>query len=736
MSSPLPSPPRSGKHSCTNRPAIALCAGIIAALCLAGCGGPPSGTSLEIKVQPPASGPADAVLADAVRQIREAAAAGNLPSATIRLAPGDYPLENTWEISRATLGKFAGELLITGEPGAVLSGSEEVSGWSLADHPDLPPAARGRVWAASWPSGLWPKTLYDGTGMLPRSRSRGFLPDEQGTLTTFSYPSDLLPADAQVEGLELAVRPTFIWCWNVLPVVSLDPTTGRGTTALPATYPIGPLKAWGAVGPAINEAAWLENHPAFISQPGHWAVDPVEGKIYLWPRGEGQPAGIRAARLIELVRIEGDEAAEKPLTDVTVRDLTFTQADRESIGAEDAGLQHDWDFLDKGNAMLRLRWVENITVDNCRFVESGASGLRADLHAQNVRVQGNLFRGLGGGGILFCGYGPGTKDLNKNNVIHGNLVEGCAQLIRHTPGIHVWQSGDNKVTRNLVRDLPYSGIIVSGVGEHFFNGKEGAAREMKRTIRWGEVPEGREYTRESIQPFLHARNNLVEGNEITKVLTELGDGNGIYIRFASETGNVIRGNYVHHIDQVRAAGGIRCDGGQHGVTVEGNFIHRVPMTGISSNGRNTLRNNFLVDVFNAGNAPPAARPYVREYILLWNDTVAGSDISRNIFLDTGNGTPAFFYLTHAKWLGPTPPVLEDLALAGNLYWVRGNPSWTENFVADLHRRNLDPGSVAVDPGMKTAPDGRVTFDSAVLARQQIKPFDWDAVGLPEGTNLD
>jgi len=363
--------------------------------------------------------------------------------------------------------------------------------------------------------------------------------------------------------------------------------------------------------------------------------------------------------------------------------------------------------------------------------------LRADLHAQNVRVQGNVFRGLGGGGILLCGYGPGTKDLNKNNVIHGNLVEDCAQLIRHMPGIHVWQSGGNKVTRNLVRDVPYSGIIVSGVGKQFFEGTEGGDRELRRTIRWGEVPRGAAFTRAFIQPFLHSRNNLLEGNEITKVLTELGDGNGIYIRFASETGNVIRGNYIHHIDQVRAAGGIRCDGGQHGVTVEGNLIYRVPMTGISINGRNALRNNFLVDVFNAGNAPPEARPYVREYLLLWNKTVGGSDISHNIFFDSGNGSPNFYYATFARWLAePDPPTLEDLALSNNLYWVKGNPTWAKKFVEDLHQRDLDPGSRAIDPGMTTGDDGRIAFNAAVLAPMGIKPFDWDAVGLPEGTDID
>jgi hypothetical protein len=69
----------------------------------------------------------------------------------------------------------------------------------------------------------------------------------------------------------------------------------------------------------------------------------------------------------------------------------------------------------------------------------------------------------------------------------------------------------------------------------------------------------------------------------------------------------------------------------------------------------------------------------------------------------------------------------------NLYWVQGNPSWAENFVAENRAAGVDAGSLAVDPGLRRGADGRVSFDPAVLARLGIKPFDWDAVGLPGGS---
>jgi len=706
---------------------------LAASLLCAGCG---QFTGVwETRVSPPSDGTdAGVSLRQALKQLRDAARGGNLRRAVVRLEAGEYPLAQTFVVDRAALGDFQGELMFEGPPQgeAVLLGSVAVEGWQPAPATEVSAGAAGKVWVAPLPAGTT-KALFDDHGMLSRARSRGFAPPQDGaTLTAFVFPTDLLPAGETTEGLELSVRPSWLWIHNILPLATLNPSAGRGRTAIPATYNIAPMKDWGA--PNLP-SAWFENRAAFIRKPGDWATSPDGQRVYLWPREGDRPEGIRAARLIELVRIEGNEPGEKPLANVTLRGLTFSQANRESIDPDDAGLQHDWDFHDKANAMLRLRWVKDITVENCRFVESGAAGLRADLYAQNVLILGNLFRGLGGGGVLFCGYGPGTKDVNKNNVIHGNLVEDCGRLIWHSPGIHLWQSGGNKVTRNLVRDLPYSGIIVSGNAQAWKmkpEQRDTPDREQMRTVRWEETGTG-PFTVDSIQPFLHSRNNLIEGNEITNVVHTMGDGNGIYIRFSSETGNVIRGNHVHNISGSRSAGGIRCDDLQNGVVIEGNLVERVTHGGLFFNGaRGTMRNNFLVDVLNPGNSE--MHPFFQGYIILWNDLVHGAVIERNVILDTGNGSPEFYCRKFATWLsGARPPELAKIEMRDNLYWVQGNPSWAENFVAENRAAGVDPGSLAVDPGLRRGADGRISFDPAVLERLQIEPFDWDAVGLPGGS---
>jgi len=680
----------------------------------------------EQTVSPPTDGvDAGPAIRQVLGELRQAARGGKLDRAVLRFEAGAYPLPETLVINRAALGDFRGELVLEGpaQGEAVLLGSAAVEGWQPASAAGLAPEATGRVWVAPLPAGYAPKTLYDAAGPLPRSRTTAFKLDKNGTTTDFRFPAHLYPPDGRINGLELNVRPFEEWCHNILPVAALDPESGRGRTAVASTYNLRPPRPYAK----YVEQAWLENHPVWITQPGQWAVDPATGHLYLWPREGEKPEGVRAGALIELVRIEGDETGEKPLANLTLRGLTFSQADRESIGPDDAGLQHDWDFMDKANAMLRLRWVDSVTVENCRFIESGASGLRADLYAQNVRVLGNTFRRLGGGGILFSGYGPGTKDLNKNNVIHGNLVEDCAQLIRHMPGIHLWQSGGNKVTRNLVRNLPYNGMVVSGVGASFFRNPDTPARELERTIRWGEVPIGGEYTTKSIQPYVHTRNNLIEGNEIAEVMQELGDGNGIYVRFASATGNVVRGNYVRDV----RGPGIRTDGQQGGVVMEGNLILRAQFAGLITKEFNIVRNNFIVDVLNEGNSEVRWLDFFG-YILTrdWK-AISGSELSRNVFLDTGRGQPEFFHFGTYKWQNIRAPKLSDFKASDNLYWVAGNPAWAEAFVAKNHAEGADPGSRAADPGMEIV-DGRMVFRGKVLGEMGIEPFDWDGVGLPEG----
>ena len=76
--------------------------------------------------------------------------------------------------------------------------------------------------------------------------------------------------------------------------------------------------------------------------------------------------------------------------------------------------------------------------------------MRLDLHAQNIKVENNYIDYVGHMGILLVGYGPGTKDVNKNNSIKNNILHHVGQVIWHGHAIFAWQSGENTIANNYI----------------------------------------------------------------------------------------------------------------------------------------------------------------------------------------------------------------------------------------------------------------------------------------------
>ena len=127
-------------------------------------------------------------------------------------------------------------------------------------------------------------------------------------------------------------------------------------------------------------------------------------------------------------------------------------------------------------------------VRELKFTQSGSGAIRMDLHGMENTISGNHIEQMGGAGIVLCGYGPGTKDVNRKNLVYNNHIHHIGKIYIHSPGIFLWQSGENRVANNLIHHTPYCGMIVSGCMTHFFERADN--RELVRTIRWHEVGGG------------------------------------------------------------------------------------------------------------------------------------------------------------------------------------------------------------------------------------------------------
>lgn len=649
---------------------------------------------------------------DAVRDLK----AGKKSDIVVLIREGTYQLEKTVVFGLEDSGEGDSTVTYAAYPGEtpVFSSGREIKNWQKVSGnlPGLPEAAQGNIWAANVSDRFF--TLYDAEGMLPRARSERFVPLSGSNSRELRFPKGRLKNWPNVEDVDILVRPTRAWMMNVLPLVSVDEEAGIARTVIPATY-------------GMNKyGCWVENVLEELDQPGEWVLNTKEGKVYLWPRGKSP---VTVPQLIELIRVEGeiDKRGPKdiPVRNLCFRSLTFKHGERYTLTQDDAGLQHDWDMLDKDNALVRLRGTENCVVEQCHFLHSGSGAIRVDLYGIENEISGNHIEHMGGGGILLCGYGPGTKNVNKQNLVYNNHIHHVGAIYWQSPGVYVCQSGENRVANNLIHHTNYTGLIVSGIVTRFFTLPD--KRESTRTIRWHEIGKlPANPTLDDVRPYLHTRNNLIELNEIHHAMQILGDGNGIYIRGAGP-GNVIRRNFVHHlVAETNAQGAIRTDGGQMDTLIAENLIYKCKSQGMTLKLNNRFENNIIADVI----APRGT------YLKIVEGPMTGASNKRNIFYSTlpdctfisepggGRGTVG------EDRRGRIAARMKDIDSDHNIYYCKAEPRLGEETLGRLQRGGVDRHSLAVDPLFVDPENGdfRLKPDSPALNLGFI-PLDLTQVGL-------
>ena len=665
-----------------------------------------------------------ATLQRARDEVRKLIAAGLKNNVAVWIHGGTYTLRDTLVFGPEDSGTAQYSITYQAVPGeeAILTSGVEIEGWKKPDTmlTDLPVPAEGNVWVADVPESLGRfRTLYDKQGHLPRAQGNAFVPgdppagadgtDRAGRLHNLYYPAGAIRKWSNLDDVEIVIR--YSSTMNILALESVDETAQVARTSLPGTYALRKLQ-----GKQRNPSAWVENVLEVLDHPGAWALNTHTHKLYLWPRAE-EPKGILAPRLRELIRIEGRNdaggSADAPVRNLVFRGLTFAHADRDVWSRDDIGIQHDWEMIDKPDALLRLRGAENCIVQNCRFRDSGGAAIRLDLYAQKNRIEGNEIRHMGQGGIMLIGYGPGTKDVNKQNEILNNHIHDCGLIYWHSVGLMMWQSGGNHVANNYIHHMPRHAISLSGVRVPYFE-QRCESREICRSLRWQDIGDRKAW--DEVLPFLHTRNNVVEHNEVEHVLQKLGDGAAINVTGAGE-GNLIRRNYIHDIFSSEwVSGCLRTDDWQRGTTWEENVIYRSNAGAWEHKGGNNVINNYAIDVLPRG--------YFRIFRDGPGEKIDGTVLERNIFYSP-NGAAVFYTFA----VGPQQ--VAKSKIEHNMYYCAGvEETSTPKFLQTLRAQGVsatdvyaDPMFVALQPG-----DFRLRPDSPAL-KMGIKQIDLKGVGL-------
>jgi len=629
----------------------------------------------------------------------------------IWLAGGEYRLHETLVFGMEDGAQPGQTITYTALPGEIpiLSSDVPLTGWKKLNkmQKGLSKAAKGKIWVAKLPDDLNSfNTLYNSQQMLPRAKTKG-MPHlrkvdskGEGLYNTIPLDKAIIKDMFNPKNAELVVIPGYSWVIDILPVKSVDYSTGMVSLEAESTYPLYETHYY-----LKKESIWVENTFMGLDGPGKWVLDRDAGLLYYWPLDDKKPGeDIVIPKLTELIRVEGkidyEGANDIPVNGLQFKGLIFTHGNRyESSGRTGWGLQHDWERFDASTALVRFRGAENCAIDQCTFKISGGTGVRFDLYAQNNKVTDCDIYELGGAGILFAGYGPGTKDVNKNNIISNNYIHHIGRLWTHSLGIWLWQSGHNLVSHNTIHDVPYTAISVTG---RIIWDKTGQG-ECSRTVRWNEVGEftGKEEWVER-ERFLHSRQNILEYNDLHHVMTVMNDGNAIYISGAGK-GNIVRGNYVH--DTPREAGGeaIRCDDDQNDVLIENNLVFRFHTygTGLCSKGCNHFVNNIVAcppGEIHRGmlSLEPNYEPDLPSKLL------AGSVIRHNIFY----ATQKYQHFIYMQGMANT---IDNIKIDNNIYFNTSDPRAADEYFTLARKYDNEVNSLQADPLFKDPENGDFTL---------------------------
>ncbi len=644
----------------------------------------------------------------------------------------------------------------------VFSGGKIITGWQKLEEnlTHLPEAARGKIWTAYIPEGNPNKIarfLGKDTISLQNAISghmstnetddmnvskddfMGANYDDPEPYSRFIYSENDLRNWGNITDIEVVARPHYGWVSNILPLKSVDTEKKVAYTTVPATYYITKLSG---SGDDANPNLRVLNAIDHLDEPGEWVINSKENRIYYWPV-EGKPDDVYYPVTKEIIRIEGSEDNGSVIRNIVIRGITFAHGDRDTMEDGDIGIQHDWAFYNKSDALIRLVDTENCIIDECTFVSSGGGGVRLDAYSQHNKIINNKFMYLGGTAILLSGYGPGKKDVNRNNEIVNNWIHNNGESYFHSPALFVWQSGGNRIAHNLIHNIPYTGIVISGPRPQFFNVKwMGNRRELAGTVRWEEVKDivNPEWQRHSghandwdvMFPYLFASDNVIEYNEIHHVMEVMDDGNAIYL---SGTGlnNIVRKNYVHHNFSPHRQASLRSDDYARDITFSDNIIYKFSRAGIVAKYDATITNNYIIDYIPTEMVDGEKHnPLAFIYIGAWGP-IKGGIAKNNICYQSAGSSITFLGFGASSRLLETLeefPKITDYDIGSNLYYAAGMPHSSMEQLKALQEQNVEHQSLIADPLFEgfESKGFRLAKDSPAF-KLGIEQIEFDKMGL-------
>ncbi len=526
---------------------------------------------------------------DAIRELKRE---GKLPKGGINvlLMGGDHVLTETFVLTPEDSGAKGSPVSYQSAPGekAIITGARSIEGWKklTEDVTGLTEQAKGNLFVAEIPKG-W-RFHYFYVNGVRQQVARWINDDNWHAYPIYRYddaginvgpeaPLEHLSGNGDVEMFFVPNE----W-WNILVTVrNVDPV--KRTMDVETKNGVLPAKLtpdW------MPHQYNLLNALCLLDQPGDWCVDSEAGRVYYWPPDgtmAGKKAFAPAPNLYNLVRFDGDPENGPSVRYVNFSGLTFSHTDR----LEESKWPANWlkRNSESPDGAILMMGVENCEFKDNTILDVGACGLTLAYHVMHVKVVGNEIGRTGSCGIYLYGWGIGKLGVARDNLIsRNNIYDVGTAPYWHAAGISLYSSSHNRISHNLVQNMPYAGIsIVESMAKQAPPNpgtiKKGLwdADNSYEQFRFAELPQEGTLTPESVEEYLHSDNNTVERNIVYEYMNRLNDGSALYCWAVGINGvwreNIVARRHDTQRTDERAgtANGIYMDDETDQALVEGNL---------------------------------------------------------------------------------------------------------------------------------------------------------------------
>ena len=484
---------------------------------------------------------------------------------------------------------------------------------------------------------------------------------------------------------DVTVKIMHFWCDEILPMKSVDTSTGRVETTKATAMRI-----------RVDDNYIFENVKEALCEPGEWYLDRAEEKLYYIPE-------------------EGD-TVENPVLNAGIADQLVTFKNAENIAFQGIDfINTDWDYIDGTHtgrpfpkdhplynnvkygtdhpqaayevpAAIYIEGSKGINFTDCRFENISYSAVKFDKGAQNCDITSCYFNGIGANAIFIHGefVVPATT---KNINVHDCHISNYGRIYNNAIGILLTNAYDCDLTYNEVHDGWYTGISVGW--------------------NWGYA--------EHPTDKINISNNLIYniGN------AWLSDMGGIYT-LGVQPETVISGNVIHNVGcdegQYGYGGwGIYLDEGSSEMLVENNLVYDCSSETFHQHyGRdNIVRNNIFA--FGGEGAFIVTRHEEHNSLTLTNNILVVDDAS------------IYAFDTEKDWFVDDSNLYWDYKRGGNVYSGHTTKLFDRKSLVILTAQGYYNNAVYADPLFKDAENRDFTLaENSPALDAGFVPFEYDA----------